>query len=278
MQTDHAAVLNTLVRVQRFLDANGDALGSINQSGSRQVLDDVVTTLGSHAVSQTSSKRIGAAQVAKERVLRNALKLNQMRPIATVAAAQLRQVPEFTALKMPPANSTSRALIAWAGAMSEAATAYDKTFITAGLAADFITRLHDAANALSDAIANRGATKSTQSGATAGLSAETARGRQAMKVLDSIVEPQIAGNIALLAQWKAAKRIGGKTMPVAGTTIDAAAKGPAAPVASGSINTTFTAPNASAPSAASNDIAISTPGSTITGSPQTSPAPLAPAL
>jgi hypothetical protein len=229
MQSDHAAVLNTLARVQRFLDANGDALGSINQSGSRQILDDVVTTLSSHAVNQTSSKRIGAAQVAKERVLRNALKLNQMRPIATIAAAQLRQVPEFTALKMPPANSTSRALIAWAGAMSDAASVYDKTFIAAGLPADFITRLHDAANALNDAMANRGATKSAQSGATAGLSAETARGRQAVKVLDSLVEPQIAGNIALLAQWKAAKRIGGKAMAVAGTTIDAAAKGPVLP-------------------------------------------------
>jgi hypothetical protein len=226
MQSDHAAVLNTLTRVQRFLDANGDTLGTINQSGSRQILDDVVTTLSSHAVNQTSSKRTGAAQVAKERVLRNALKLNQMRPIATIAAAQLRQVPEFTALKMPPANSTSRALIAWAGAMSDAALVYDKTFIAAGVPADFITRLHDAANALSDAMANRGATKSAQSGATAGLSAETARGRQAVKVLDSLVEPQLAGNIALLAQWKAAKRIGGKTVPVAGTTIDAAAKGP----------------------------------------------------
>jgi hypothetical protein len=229
MQSDHAAVLSTLTRVQRFLDANGDALGSINQSGSRQILDDVVTTLASHAVNQTSSKRIGAAQVAKERVLRNALKLNQMRPIATIAAAQLRQVPEFTALKMPPATSTSRALIAWAGAMSDAASVYDNTFIAAGLPADFITRLHDAANALNDAIANRGATKTAQSGATAGLSAETARGRQAVKVLDSLVEPQIAGNIALLAQWKAAKRIGGKTVPVSGTTIDAAAKGPVAP-------------------------------------------------
>jgi len=111
--------------------------------------------------------------------------------------------------------------------MSDAASAYDKTFIAAGLPADFIARLSDAANALNDAIANRGVTKTAQSGATAGLSAETARGRQAVKVLDSLVEPQIAGNMALLAQWKAAKRIGGKAMPVSGTTIDAAAKGPA---------------------------------------------------
>jgi hypothetical protein len=227
MQLEHAAVLNTIVRVQRFLDGNSEALGTINQSGSRQILDEVATTLASHAVNQTSSKRMGAAQVAKVRVLRNALKLNHMRRIATIAAAQLRQVPEFTALKMPPVKSTSRALIAWAGAMSEAAVTYDKTFITAGLPADFIARLHDAANALGDAIANRGATKSAQSGATAGLSAEAARGRQAVKVLDSIVEPQLAGNLALLTQWKSAKRIGGKTMPVSDTTIDAAAKGPA---------------------------------------------------
>ena len=90
-----------------------------------------MAALSGHAVSQTTSKRVGAAETAKERVLRNALELNQMRPIATVAAAQLRQVPEFLALEMPPGNSTSRALIAWAGTMRTTASAYGKTFASA---------------------------------------------------------------------------------------------------------------------------------------------------
>ena len=153
MQSTHAAALNTLTRVQRFLDDHGTTLGSINQSGYRAILDDVVTMLSAHAVTQTTSKRMSAAIVAKERVLRNALKLNHMRPIAAVAAAQLRQVPEFLALKMPAnAPSTSRALSAWAGAMNSAAATSPKTFVDAGLPQDFLVQLKSAADALNAAI------------------------------------------------------------------------------------------------------------------------------
>ncbi|MEO7086828.1 MAG: hypothetical protein ABI442_07530 [Gemmatimonadaceae bacterium] len=226
MQSNQATDLNMLLRVQRFLDVNGDTLGTINKSGYRAVLDDVVTNLSGHAVNQTTSKRVGAAETARERVLRNALRLNNMRPIATVAAAQLRQTPEFVAFKMPAGNSTSRTLIAWAGAMHNAAAGYSKTFTDAGLPADFLAQLQTAADVLNTSITNRGATKNLQSGATTGLSAEATRGRQAVKVLDSLVEPEIAGNLAVLAQWRSAKRIGGKAPAIASTSIDAAANAP----------------------------------------------------
>jgi hypothetical protein len=71
-------------------------------------------------------------------VLRNALKLNHLRPVATVAAAHLRQVPDFAALKMPPKNATSRGLIAWAAAMKTAASTYADAFVGAGLPSDFL--------------------------------------------------------------------------------------------------------------------------------------------
>ena len=227
MQSTHAAALNTLTRVQRFLDDHGTALGSINQSGYRAILDDVVTMLSAHAVTQTTSKRMSAAIVAKERVLRNALKLNHMRPIAAVAAAQLRQVPEFLALKMPPITSTSRALIAWAGAMNSAAATYTKTFVDAGLPQDFLVQLKSAADALNAAITSRGATAVAQRGASAGLDAEVTRGRQAVRVLDALVEPLIAGDVSLLSEWKSAKRFGGRTGTVAETSLDAASSGSA---------------------------------------------------
>ena len=84
---------------------------------------------------------MAAAEAAKERVLRNALKLNHMRPVATVANAQLRQVPDFVALKMPPRNATSRTLINWAAAMKTAAGEYSDAFVGAGLPADFLDQL-----------------------------------------------------------------------------------------------------------------------------------------
>ena len=227
VKASHAATLNTLSRVQRFLDQNGPALGDINTSGYRKILDDVVDKLSGHAANQTTTKRVAAAESAKERVLRNALKLNHMRPIATVAAAQLRQVPDFAALKMPPKNATSRTLISWAAAMKAAGGEYTDAFVGAGLPAGFLDQLQNAADALSNSLISRTSNGAAQRGATIGLDAEATRGRQAVKVLDSLVEPLIQGNLALLAQWSAAKRFGGKVSAPSSTSIDAAARGPA---------------------------------------------------
>jgi hypothetical protein len=183
-----------------------------------------------------------------------------MRPIATVAAAQLRQVPDFLALKMPPKLSTSRALVAWAGAMGKAAAAYDKTFVDAGLSPDFLAQMQTAADTLNATLTSRGATRAAQRGASAGLDAEATRGRQAVKVLDALVEPLIAGDISLLAQWKTAKRVTGRSTPVAATSIDAAATGLA--------STTSTPPSAPirvsvlAPSSPSAFVPTITPAAT----------------
>ena len=227
MKTTHAAVLSTLMRVQRFLDVNNPVLGTINKSAYRTVVDQAITALTTHNVNQTTTKRAQSAHTAKQRVLRNALKVNHMRPIATIAAAQLRQVPEFAALKMPLGSSSSIGLIAAAGAMKAAAINYVTTFVTAGLAPDFIAQLQSASDALDITLNSKGANLSAHSGATAGLAAEAARGRQAVKVLDTLVEPQLSGNMSLLTQWKTAKRVGGKTHAIASTSVDAAAKGTA---------------------------------------------------
>lgn len=258
MNSFHASTLSTLLRVQRFLDQFGPSLGNINASGYRKILDDTVAQLSAHATNQTASHHTVAAELAKERVLRNALRLNDMRPIASVAAAQLRQVPEFVALKMPPNNSTSRGLISWAEAMKAAAALHADVFVGAGLAADFLDKLQAASDALAKSLTDRGATGAAGRGATVGLNAEATRGRQAVRVLDSLVEPLIQGDLSLLAQWSAAKRFGGRVTVPTSTSIDAAAGGPTTPIA-GSVG----APVSTAPSP--------TPAS----APPASPAPAA---
>jgi hypothetical protein len=106
----------------------------------------------------------------------------------------------------------------------------DPAGIDAGLPADFLNRLTAAADALGTSLTNRGNTAGTQVGATQGLKAESARGREAVKVLDSLIEPQLAGNTVLLVQWTSARKFGGKSTVVSTTTIDAAAKGPSGTV------------------------------------------------
>ena len=257
MQSKHIAVLNTATRVQQFLLANAAVLGPVMQSSYRATIDDVVDTLASHSVSQTSSRRAGAAETARLRVLRNALRLNHMRPIAAIAMAQLRQVPEFAALRMPSANSTSRGLIAAAGAMGAAATEHVTTFTDGGLPTNFVGHLQAAADALNASLTNRGVTGTAQSGATAGLASEATRARQAVKVLDSLVEPQLAGNVALLAQWKTAKRFGGRVAPISSTTVDAASRrnAPAPAPSSAAGSTTPPVPAPAVPAAAQVPVA-----------------------
>lgn len=224
MEAAQANVMDTFVRVQRFLDDQSSIVANANKSSYRALLDDVVANLADHAVTQTGARRAALGKTAKERVVRNALRINYMRPIAAVAAAKLRDVPEFTALKMPPVQTTSRNLVACAGAMCGAASAYEATFMGAGLDTDFIAQLRHAADQLSATIADRGATKATQVGATAGLFAECTRGRQAVRVLDALVEPQLGGDTALLAAWKSAKQYTGRQMPITEVSVDAAAE------------------------------------------------------
>ncbi len=247
MKAQHVIVLNTLQRVQRFMDTNDGVLGSVNDSGYRHVLDDVVTTLKEHAVNQNASQQAGQGETARQRALRSALRQNHMRPIATIALAELPQVPEFVSLRMPANNATPQRLIAAAGAMAAAARKYESTFTAGGLAPDFVAQLQAAADAVDESVTNRGTTTTTQHAATAGLSASAKRGRAAVRVLDSLVRPQLAGNAALLAQWNTAKRFSGKTPPVPTTTFEAAAIGTTAAEPSASSAT----PAASAPSASS---------------------------
>ncbi len=225
MQAKHSMVLNTLQRVQRFMDANANALGTLNSSKYRKILDDAAASLSEHAVNQSASKRLGSGETAKQRVLQSALKVNHLRPIAAVAAAELKQIPEFLAFTMPPANGSSQQLIASAGGMAKAAALYVTTFTGSGLDPDFLVQLHAAADELNTSVANRGATKTIQNGATAGLDAEEAKGRKAVKVLNTLIEPKLAGDAVRLVQWQTAKRFAGKSTVVTGTSVDAAAKG-----------------------------------------------------
>jgi len=95
---------------------------------------------------------------------------------------------------------------------------------------DFVEQLQPASDALSNSLTSRTSNGAARRGATIGLDAEATRGRQAVKVLDSLVEPLIKGNLALLGQWTAAKRFGGKASAPTSTSIDAAARGPATSV------------------------------------------------
>jgi hypothetical protein len=109
--------------------------------------------------------------------------------------------------------------------MGKAAQGYENVFIGGGLPSDFLAQLQAAADAVSQSLTDRGTSTTTRAAATAGLNAATDRGRAVVRVLDSLIQPVLAGNAALLTQWKTAKRFVGRTSRIPATTFQAAAIG-----------------------------------------------------
>jgi hypothetical protein len=226
MMSTQETTLTTLHTVQAFMTNNASALGTINQSSTRQALDELAATLRSHGVSQAGARSGRKTAVAQLRVLRSALLVKYLRPISAIAEAQLSQSPDFTELKLPKSVRTTQQLLNTAGAMETAAARYADTFVKAGMSPTFIAELSTAANELQHAVTAKATAFNSQKGATTGLTAVSKQARKIVKQLDALIEPLLAGNPALLAQWKSAKKFTGRAQPIASATLDSAAVTP----------------------------------------------------
>ena len=218
-------IYNTGRRIQAFLVANDSVLGTINKSGMRADLDAIVTALGESGGSQAAGRVNAIGETAKQRTLRLALRLNHMRPIASVAKAKLRSVPNFQAMTMPDPNIRVVSLLAHAHGMAEAAAPYSQVFIDAGLSQDFIAQLTAAADAVKASIDTRAAARGQRSSATGTLKDLENRARLVYKTLNDFVIPILAADVThsgLLAEWKRARRVDSRGGPVVG--VEQAAK------------------------------------------------------
>jgi hypothetical protein len=207
MKYRQGRVLEALRSVQVFLDKNAEVLDPINKSGARKNVDEVAAELQAHAVQQDGGRRKAIGETANQRELRLALRF-AMRPIAEVAAARLREAPQFAALRLPSHRLKGMAMVAAAHAMADAATPHT------GLPAEFIAELRQAADALSGSYDQRRDGQTARAGATRGLEDAERRGRQALRILDALVVPVLGLDDALLRAWRSARRIQGKPGPV----------------------------------------------------------------
>jgi len=216
MRNEQNAVLTSLRRAQQFLDVNGDVLKAVNTS-TRKQLDDVVTQLTDLSIAQNGGARGSKGETARQRALRIALRRNWMAPIAELAKFNLRDVPNFAALMLPPSNSNAQNAVSAAYAMADAATAHAQVLIDGGLPATFADDLRAAAAAVSESLVDRNKHQGRRSGATAGLAAEEKRGRSILRVLNALIVAHIGTDAQLLAEWKAAKAVRRKPGPTIGS-------------------------------------------------------------
>jgi len=206
MQTIQNAVLSALQRAKPFLEENAAQLTSVDLTGARKRLDDIVASFMTHALEQDANDRGVKGESAKQRQLRITLTADVMRPIAEVARRNLRTTPEFKALQMPR-DVTGPAFVASAKGMAEAATIHKDTLIERGLPADFLDQFQTALTKLEDSVSEREKSRTLRMGATKGLAFQEKEGRSTLKVLDALVRRALRGNEALLATWAGARAI-----------------------------------------------------------------------
>jgi hypothetical protein len=204
-----------LRRVQRYLDDAGAKLAGVNATAARKELDGIVNAMALNEAEEGNSALNAKGHVAKLKVLRADLWNHHMRPVATIAAAHLRDVPEFTVLRMPPHRVKSAMLVQYAIAMADASRDRQQVFVQNGRPENFADALLEAAAAVRASIDARGKSIGTKASARSGLRVNGARAQLVLRLLDAQVKSVLVDDPKALAGWNSAKRIGrGKVTPI----------------------------------------------------------------
>jgi len=210
MEQKQQRVLDSLRRVQDFLDAHAGILGALRTSAGGKQLADAIVALTSHTDIQGATELALSGQMSHQRAVTSDLRESHMMPIATFARAKLRGVPDFAALTKSGAGLQPKPLVRAARAMATAAAPPADAFTAAGFPADTVQQLSAAADALDQAIVDRANAQVQRVAATKGISQELKNGREAMEMLNAVVSKQLVKNASLLAGWRAAKRVTAK--------------------------------------------------------------------
>src|SRR5690349_5104372 len=218
MRAEQIRKFDMLRRVQQFLDEFAVQLFAASAAAARKALDQLVADMRANEAEQASNTLNAKSQTAAQAALRSELVQDHMRPVALIAAAHLRDVPEFKALQVPKAGVKAAVLVQDANAMAEAAKPYQDVFVGNGRPATFIDDMVAAATAVRTSIDARAKSIVTKAAARDGLKATATRAHSVLRFLDAQVKSAAADDPKILAAWNSAKRIGkGKVVPIEAT-------------------------------------------------------------
>ena len=212
---------------QAFLEQRKEQIAPVNESGARKDLDDLVDQFTTQSIDQKAGSANAKGETAMQVQLRGELRLTHMAPIAAIAQARLRDVPEMRAFRLPTAATPTTRLIADAGAMRDAAALHQPVFIQAGQPQDFIAQLEAATDALMASLTTRKQSLGNSKGATAALAALGKQGRAIIRILNTMVAPKLRLNDRLLGEWLSIKKVGRKRGPASGGVGSTSASGTA---------------------------------------------------
>lgn len=213
MRQEQQRQLDSLRRVQDFVNVHAAELGSAVSAGVKQQLDEAIAQLDAFDNTQGSSRLELDGLASRRRALAVELRQQHMRPICAFARARLKGVPDFAALTSSGRRLDSSRLVAAARAMATAAVPHLDALVNSGFPPNTITQLLAAADAVSATLVERAGTHVRRVGATKGIEQQLRRGREAVRVLSAVVGKQAAGDPVLLASWGAASRVVAKSGP-----------------------------------------------------------------
>jgi len=215
MRAEQIRKFGMLRRVQQFLDEFAVKLFAATAAAARKALDQLVEDMRVNEAAQANHTLNAKSQTAAQVVLRRELVQDHMRPVALIAAAHLRDVPEFKALQVPKFGVKAEVLVQDANAMAEAAKPYQEVFVGNGRPETFADDLVAAAEAVRASIDARGKSIATRAAARKGIEATATQAHAVLRFLDAQVKSAAADDPKILAAWKSAKRIGkGKVVPI----------------------------------------------------------------
>jgi phage shock protein A len=218
MRAQEIRKFDMLRRVQQFLDDVAAKLSAVNATAARKELDQLVAEMGLNESAQATSTLNAKSQTAVQATRRRDLVRHHMRPIATIAAAHLRDVPGFKALRPPRKGVKVAVLVQDATAMAEAARAHQRVFVENGCPENFADALLAAAAAVRDSVDTRAQCITTRAGARKGLETTATRAHLVLRLLDAQVQSALVDDPKTLAGWKSVKRIGkGRVVPIEAT-------------------------------------------------------------
>lgn len=207
MQSRQGNMLRSLRAVEDFLAANAAILDGVVNTGTRKKLAQTIAALEATVADQAGTSAIAKGGTSRYLTLRLALIRDHMAPIARIARAELPPSAATAELRMPRPGWKVERLAAAARGMAQAAEPYEADFVIAGLPPDFIARLNAASDAMVRSVSERSLTRGRLTGATKGLATTLASGRKLVDAIDALVTSALAGDKAMLANWKRVKRV-----------------------------------------------------------------------
>ena len=210
MNTRQTRILEAFQRSLAVANELPDQLKLASIAPLRAELAQITARLAAHAGEQDLGLRQRTAGTRQLEALAMSLRRDYMQPIADLARKLLSPATPGLrdALAMPSYNFGLTKLVAAAAGMATAAEPYAQLFVDkGGLVPDFLQRLRAAAHEIETAAGVRSGEKGRIVQATASVKDDLRRGRDVVKLLDTLISSELREDPARLRRWKTAKRV-----------------------------------------------------------------------